>query len=111
MFLKFNPNNYIPRLNLNIAKNITQYYLRLIYTNSYNITKDKLTKTFKKIYKNIKNIALNFILFVFYKDSYIKKANYKTINKEEKRIIINKIFNYNLALKEFYKPQPITIII
>jgi hypothetical protein len=51
------------------------------------------------MYKNVKNIALDSILFILYKDSYIKRANYKTINKEEKRIIINK-----LALREFYKP-------
>jgi hypothetical protein len=54
--------------------------------------------------KNIKNIALDFIPFVLYKDGYIKRANYKTIDKEEKRIIINKILNYKLALREFYKP-------
>jgi hypothetical protein len=56
------------------------------------------------MYKNVKNITLNFIPFVLYKDNYIKKANYKTINKEEKRIIIDKILDYKLALKEFYKP-------
>jgi hypothetical protein len=56
------------------------------------------------MYKNVKNITLDFILFIPYKDSYIKRANYKTINKEEKRIIIDKILNYKLALKEFYKP-------
>jgi hypothetical protein len=111
MFLMSNPNDYIPRLDLNIAKNITRHYLGLIYTNSYNITKDKLTKTFKKIYKNVKNIALDFVLFVLYKDGYIKKANYKTINKKEKRIIINKILDYELALREFYRPWPIAIII
>ena len=82
----FNPNDRIPRLDLNITKNITQYYLRLIYTNSYNITKDKLIKAFKKIYKNVKNITFNFVLFVFYKDGSIKRANYKTINKKEKRL-------------------------
>jgi hypothetical protein len=54
--------------------------------------------------KNVKNIALDFILFILYKDGYIKKANYKTINKEEKRIIINKILDYKLTLREFYKP-------
>jgi hypothetical protein len=106
-----NPNDRIPRLDLNIAKNITRHYLRLIYINDYDVTKDKLTKAFKKIYKNVKNIALNFVLFVFYKDGYIKRANYKTINKEEKRIIINKILNYELALREFYKPWLIIIII
>jgi hypothetical protein len=87
-----------------VAKNITWHYLRLIYANGYNITKDKLTRAFKKIYKNVKNIALNFIPFIPCKDSYIKRANYKTINKEEKRIIINKILDYKLALREFYKP-------
>jgi hypothetical protein len=56
------------------------------------------------MYKNVKNIALNFILFILYKDGYIKRANYRIINKEEKRIIINKILDYKLALKEFYKP-------
>jgi hypothetical protein len=56
------------------------------------------------MYKNVKNIALDSILFILYKDSYIKRANYKTINKEEKRIIINKILDYKLALREFYKP-------
>jgi hypothetical protein len=56
------------------------------------------------MYKNVKNIALNSIPFVLYKDGYIKRANYKTINKEEKRIIIDKILDYKLALKEFYKP-------
>jgi hypothetical protein len=56
------------------------------------------------MYKNVKIITLDFILFIPYKDSYIKRANYKTINKEEKRIIIDKILNYKLALKEFYKP-------
>jgi hypothetical protein len=56
------------------------------------------------MYKNVKNIALDFIPFVLYKDSYIKRANYKTINKEEKRIIIDKILDYKLALREFYKP-------
>jgi hypothetical protein len=56
------------------------------------------------MYKNVKNITFNFIPFVLYKDSYIKKANYKTINKEEKRIIINKILDHELALREFYKP-------
>ena len=111
MFLTFNPNDYIPRLDLDIAKNITRYYLRLIYINGYDVTKDKLTKAFKKIYKNVKNIALDFVLFVPYKDGYIKRANYKTINKEEKRIIINKILDYELALREFYKPWPIAIII
>jgi hypothetical protein len=55
------------------------------------------------MYKNVKNIALDSIPFVPYKDGYIKKANYKTINKEEKRIIIDKILNYKLALREFYK--------
>jgi hypothetical protein len=75
----------------------------LIYANSYNIIKDKLTRAFKKIYKNVKNITFNFIPFIPYKDNYIKKANYKTINKEEKRIIIDKILDYKLALKEFYK--------
>jgi hypothetical protein len=89
MFLTFDPNNYIPRLDLNIAKNITWHYLRLIYANGYNIIKDKLIKAFKKMYKNVKNITLDFIPFILYKDSYIKRANYKTINKEEKRIIIN----------------------
>jgi hypothetical protein len=54
--------------------------------------------------KNVKNIALDFILFVPYKDGYIKRANYKTIDKEEKRIIIDKILDYKLALREFYKP-------
>jgi hypothetical protein len=76
----------------------------LIYINGYDITKDKLTKAFKKMYKNVKNIALDFIPFILYKDSYIKRANYKTINEEEKKIIINKILNYKLALREFYKP-------
>jgi hypothetical protein len=56
------------------------------------------------MYKNVKNIALDFIPFVLYKDSYIKRANYKTINKEEKRIIIDKILDHELALREFYKP-------
>jgi hypothetical protein len=55
------------------------------------------------MYKNVKNIALDSIPFIFYKDSYIKRANYRTINKEEKRIIINKILNHELALREFYK--------
>ena len=55
------------------------------------------------MYKNVKNITFNFIPFIPYKDGYIKRANYKTINKEEKRIIIDKILNYKLALKEFYK--------
>jgi hypothetical protein len=55
------------------------------------------------MYKNVKNIAFNFIPFIPYKDSYIKRANYKTINKEEKRIIIDKILDYKLALREFYK--------
>jgi hypothetical protein len=55
------------------------------------------------MYKNVKNITLNFIPFIPYKDNYIKRANYKTIKKEEKRIIINKILNYKLALREFYK--------
>jgi hypothetical protein len=87
-----------------VAKNITWHYLRLIYANGYNITKDKLIRAFKKIYKNVKNIALNSIPFIPCKDSYIKRANYKTINKEEKRIIINKILDYKLALREFYKP-------
>jgi hypothetical protein len=91
-------------LDLNIAKNITWHYPGLIYANSYNITKDKLTRAFKKMYKNVKNITLNSIPFVLYKDGYIKRANYKTINEEEKRIIINKILNYKLALREFYKP-------
>jgi hypothetical protein len=54
--------------------------------------------------RNVKNIALDFILFVPCKDSYIKRANYKTIDKEEKRIIIDKILDYKLALREFYKP-------
>jgi ribosomal protein S8 len=54
--------------------------------------------------KNVKNIALNSILFVLYKDGYIKRANYKTINEEEKRIIIDKILDHELALREFYKP-------
>jgi hypothetical protein len=54
--------------------------------------------------KNVKNIAFDFVLFVLYKDGYIKRANYKIINKEEKRIIINKILNYELALREFYRP-------
>jgi hypothetical protein len=54
--------------------------------------------------KNVKNIAFNSIPFIPYKDGYIKKANYKTINKEEKRIIIDKILDYKLALREFYKP-------
>jgi hypothetical protein len=49
------------------------------------------------MYKNVKNITLNSIPFIPYKDSYIKRANYKTINKKEKRIIINKILNYKLA--------------
>jgi hypothetical protein len=53
--------------------------------------------------KNVKNIALNSIPFVPYKDSYIKRANYKTIDKEEKRIIIDKILDYKLALREFYR--------
>jgi hypothetical protein len=87
-----------------VAKNITWHYLRLIYANGYNIIKDKLIKAFKKMCKNVKNIALDSIPFVPCKDSYIKRANYKTINKEEKRIIINKILNYKLALREFYKP-------
>jgi MinD-like ATPase involved in chromosome partitioning or flagellar assembly len=91
-------------LDLNVAKNITQHYPRLIYANGYNITKDKLTRAFKKMCKNVKNIALDFIPFIPCKDSYIKRANYKTINKEEKRIIIDKILDYKLALKEFYKP-------
>jgi hypothetical protein len=56
------------------------------------------------MYKNVKNITLNFIPFVPCKDGYIKRANYRTINKEEKRIIIDKILNYKLALREFYKP-------
>ena len=72
--------------------------------NSYNITKDKLTRAFKKICRNVKNIALDSILFVPYKDGYIKRANYRTIDKEEKRIIIDKILDYKLALREFYKP-------
>jgi hypothetical protein len=55
------------------------------------------------MYKNVKNITFNFILFILYKDSYIKRANYKTINKEEKRIIIDKILDHELALREFYK--------
>jgi hypothetical protein len=55
------------------------------------------------MYKNVKNITFNFIPFVFYKDSYIKRANYKTINKEGKKIIIDKILDHELALKEFYK--------
>jgi hypothetical protein len=54
--------------------------------------------------KNVKNITLDFILFIPYKDNYIKRANYKTINKEEKRIIIDKILDHELALREFYKP-------
>jgi hypothetical protein len=87
-----------------MAKNITRHYLRLIYANSYNIIKDKLTRAFKKMCKNVKNIALNFIPFILYKDSYIKRANYKTINEEEKRIIINKILDHELALKEFHRP-------
>jgi hypothetical protein len=56
------------------------------------------------MYKNVKNIAFNFIPFILYKDSYIKRANYRIIDKEEKRIIIDKILDYKLALKEFYKP-------
>jgi hypothetical protein len=56
------------------------------------------------MYKNVKNIALDFIPFVPYKDSYIKRADYRTINKEEKRIIINKILDYKLALREFHGP-------
>jgi hypothetical protein len=56
------------------------------------------------MYKNVKNITFNFILFIPYKDGYIKRANYKTINEEEKRIIINKILDHELALREFYKP-------
>jgi hypothetical protein len=91
-------------LDLNVAKNITWHYLKLIYANGYNIIKDKLIKAFKKIYKNVKNIALDSIPFVPYKDGYIKRANYKTINKEEKRIIIDKILDHELALREFYKP-------
>jgi MinD-like ATPase involved in chromosome partitioning or flagellar assembly len=87
-----------------VAKNITRHYLRLIYANGYNITKDKLIKAFKKMYKNVKNITLDFIPFIPYKDSYIKRANYRTIDKEEKRIIINKILDHELALREFYKP-------
>jgi hypothetical protein len=54
--------------------------------------------------KNVKNIAFNFIPFVPCKDGYIKRANYKTINEKEKRIIIDKILDHELALKEFYKP-------
>jgi hypothetical protein len=42
------------------------------------------------MYKNVKNITLDFIPFIFYKDSYIKRVNYKTIKEKEKRIIINK---------------------
>jgi hypothetical protein len=87
-----------------VAKNITRHYLRLIYANGYNITKDKLIKAFKKMYKNVKNITLDSIPFIPCKDSYIKRANYKTIDKEEKRIIIDKILDYKLALKEFHKP-------
>jgi hypothetical protein len=56
------------------------------------------------MYKNVKNIALDFVPFVLYKDSYIKRADYRTINEEEKRIIINKILDYKLALREFYGP-------
>jgi hypothetical protein len=56
------------------------------------------------MYKNIKNIAFDSIPFIPYKDGYIKRANYKTINKEEKRIIIDKILDHELALREFYKP-------
>jgi hypothetical protein len=56
------------------------------------------------MYKNVKNIALNSIPFVPCKDGYIKRANYKTIDEKEKRIIINKILDYKLALREFYKP-------
>jgi hypothetical protein len=55
------------------------------------------------MYKNVKNIALDFIPFIPYKDGYIKRANYKTINKEEKRIIIDKILDYELALREFHR--------
>jgi hypothetical protein len=54
--------------------------------------------------KNVKNITLDSIPFIPYKDGYIKRANYKTINKEEKRIIIDKILNYKLVLREFYRP-------
>jgi hypothetical protein len=54
--------------------------------------------------KNVKNIALDFIPFIPCKDSYIKRANYRTINEEEKRIIINKTLDYKLALREFHKP-------
>ena len=86
-----------------MAKNITRHYLRLIYANGYNIIKDKLTRAFKKMYKNVKNIALDSIPFVPYKDNYIKRANYKTINKEEKRIIIDKILDHELALREFHR--------
>jgi hypothetical protein len=56
------------------------------------------------MYKNVKNIALDFIPFVPCKDSYIKRADYRTINEEEKRIIIDKILNHELALREFHKP-------
>jgi hypothetical protein len=54
--------------------------------------------------KNVKNIALDSIPFILYKDGYIKRANYKTINEEEKRIIIDKILDYKLALREFHRP-------
>jgi hypothetical protein len=87
-----------------MAKNITRHHLGSIYANGYNITKDKLTRAFKKMCKNIKNIALDSIPFIPYKDGYIKRANYKTIDKEEKRIIIDKILDYKLALREFYRP-------
>jgi hypothetical protein len=54
------------------------------------------------MYKNVKNIALDFIPFVLYKDSYIKRANYKTINKEEKRIIIDKEICTKRVWHDFY---------
>jgi hypothetical protein len=53
--------------------------------------------------KNVKNIALDSIPFVPCKDGYIKRANYKTMDKEEKRIIIDKILNHEPALREFYR--------
>jgi hypothetical protein len=94
-----------------VAKNITRHHLRLIYANGYDITKDKLTKAFKKMYRNVKNIALDSIPFVLCKDGYIKRADYRTMDEEEKRIIIDKILDHELALREFHGPWPIAIIV
>jgi hypothetical protein len=110
-FSTSDPNDRIPRSDLDVAKNITRHHPGSIYANGYDITKDKLTGAFKKMCRNVKNIALDSVPFVPCKDGYIKRADYGTMDEEEKRIMIDKILDHEPALREFHGPWPIAIIV